>query len=155
MPAFPLELISIISSIRGQPIPAPSELEFFFEITQEAAAKNFLVFKQYRFVLGRAIEVQKLSPLGHSSEFKKPHVLQKILKNHPLWARMERLLIEGSQWPLKEISKSNRVVDLQEALQFGNHRAPPASIIQHQHLRLHVQRLRRTCHILGSDQCPP
>jgi hypothetical protein len=51
-PAFPSELISIISSIRGQPISVPLEPEFYFEMTQEAAAKNFLVFKQYRFVLG-------------------------------------------------------------------------------------------------------
>jgi hypothetical protein len=35
---------------------------------------------------------------------------------------MERLLIEGSRWPLEKISKSNRIVDLQEALQFGNHK---------------------------------
>jgi hypothetical protein len=122
MPAFPLELISIIRRIRGQPIPAPSEPEFFFEMMQEAAAKIFLVFKQYRFDLGRAIEAQKLSPLGCGSEFKKPHVLQRIFKNHLLWARMECLLINKSRWPLQEISKSNRVADLQEALQFGNHK---------------------------------
>jgi hypothetical protein len=115
-----LELISIISSIRGQPIPAPLEPEFFFEMTHKAAAKNCLVFKQYRFDLEQAIEAQKFSPLSYGSEFKKPHVLQQIFKNHLLWARMECLLIKGSQWPLKEISKSNRVVDLQEALQFGN-----------------------------------
>ncbi len=36
---------------------------------------------------------------------------------------MERLLIEGSRRPLKEITKSNRVVDLQKALQFGNHKS--------------------------------
>jgi hypothetical protein len=35
---------------------------------------------------------------------------------------MERLLIKGSQWPLEEIRKSNRVADLQEALQFGKHK---------------------------------
>jgi hypothetical protein len=64
MPAFPLELISIIRSIRGQPIPAPSEPEFFFEMMQEAGAKNFLVLKRYSFDLGQAIEAQKLSPLG-------------------------------------------------------------------------------------------
>jgi hypothetical protein len=111
-PAFPLELISIIRSIRGQPIPAPSEPEFFFETMQEAAAKNFLVFKWYRFDQGRAIEAQKLSPLGYGSEFKKPHVLQQIFKNYPLWARMECLLIQGSRWLLEEISKSDRVADL-------------------------------------------
>jgi hypothetical protein len=98
------------------------EPEFFFDMTQEAAAKNLLVFKWYGFDLGRAIEAQKLSPLGYGSEFKKPEVLQEIFGNHPLWARMEYLLIKGSQWPLKEISKEDRVADLQEALQFGNHK---------------------------------
>ncbi len=43
--AFALELITIIRSIRGQPIPVPSEPDFFFEMMQEAVAKNFLVFK--------------------------------------------------------------------------------------------------------------
>jgi hypothetical protein len=32
------------------------------------------------------------------------------------------LLIKGSKWPLMEISKSNRIADLTEALQFGNHK---------------------------------
>ena len=35
---------------------------------------------------------------------------------------MERLLTKGSRWPLKEISKEDRVADLQEAIQFGNHK---------------------------------
>jgi hypothetical protein len=35
---------------------------------------------------------------------------------------MERLLIEGSKWPLTEISKRDRIADLIEALQFGNHK---------------------------------
>ncbi len=91
-------------------------------MTQEAVANNFLVFKQYKFNLGRAIKVQMLSPLGYGSEFKKPQVLQKIFKNHPFWARMEHLLIKGSRWPLEEISEEDRVADLQEALQFGNHK---------------------------------
>ena len=32
------------------------------------------------------------------------------------------LLIKGSKWPLTEISKSSRMADLTEALQFGNHK---------------------------------
>jgi hypothetical protein len=35
---------------------------------------------------------------------------------------METILVNGSQWPLAEISKDNRVADLQEALAFGNHK---------------------------------
>jgi hypothetical protein len=122
MPAFPLELISVINKIRSQPIPVPTEPEFFFNMMQEVAAKKLLVLKWYTFDLGRAIEAQKLSPLSYGSEFKKPEVLQKIFGNHLLWARMEPLLIEGSRWPLKEISKEDRVADLQETLQFGNHK---------------------------------
>jgi hypothetical protein len=117
-----LKLMSIINKIRGQPIPVPMEPEFFFNMMQEAAAKNFLVFKRYGFDLGRAIEVQKRSPIGYGSEFKKPEVLKKIFRNHLLWERMERLLSKGSRWPLKEISKKDRVADLQEALKFRNHK---------------------------------
>ncbi len=79
--------MSIINEIRGQPIPAPMEPEFFFDMMQEAAAKNFLLFKQYNFNLGRAIEAQKFSPLSYGSEFKKPQVLKNIFKNHPLWEK--------------------------------------------------------------------
>ncbi len=35
---------------------------------------------------------------------------------------MKHLLIEGYKWPLTEISKSNRIADLTDALQFGNHK---------------------------------
>jgi hypothetical protein len=120
-PAFPLELMSIMNKIRGQPIPVPTELEFIFNMTQEVAAKNFLVFKRYGFDLGRVIEAQKRLPIGYGSEFKKPEVLKKIFRNHPLWERMECLLSKGSWWPLKEISEKDRVADRQEALRFGNH----------------------------------
>jgi hypothetical protein len=35
---------------------------------------------------------------------------------------METILVNRSQWPLREISKEVRVADLQEALTFGNHK---------------------------------
>jgi hypothetical protein len=35
---------------------------------------------------------------------------------------MEHLLINGSEWPLEEISERDRIADLTEALQFGNHK---------------------------------
>jgi hypothetical protein len=35
---------------------------------------------------------------------------------------MEHLLIKGSKWPLEEISKIDRIADLNEALEFGNHK---------------------------------
>jgi hypothetical protein len=34
---------------------------------------------------------------------------------------MEKLLINGLEWPLSELDQSNRIADLDEALAFGNH----------------------------------
>jgi hypothetical protein len=96
--------------------------EFAFDLTKEAAEKNFCLLKKYGLDLSRAIDAQKSSPLSYGSEFKPPHVLKCIYRNHPLWPRMEQLLINGSQWPLVEISEEDREADLHEALVFGNHK---------------------------------
>jgi hypothetical protein len=115
-PAFPTNLINIIGDITGQPSPAPMKQEFAFELTKEAAEKNCCVLKKYGLDLSRAIDAQKSSPLSYGSEFKPPHILKRIYCNHPLWPHMEQLLINGSQWPLDEISEEDREADLHEAL---------------------------------------
>ncbi len=72
--------------------------------------------------LGQAIAAQQDLLLGYGSEFKPPQVLQRLFLHHPLWTRMETILVNGSQWPLAKISKDDRVVDLQEAPAFENHK---------------------------------
>jgi hypothetical protein len=44
-PAFLPDLIDIIRSIRETACTQPQQPEFFFELTPEAAKKNFLVLK--------------------------------------------------------------------------------------------------------------
>ena len=41
---------------------------------------------------------------------------------------MEDILKNGSKWPLEEISKEDRVSDLQEALIFGNHKGASSNL---------------------------
>ncbi len=120
--AFPVELIEFINEIREEALPVPTPQEFVFDMTEEAAKKNFMILKKYDFDLEEAINAQKSSPLGYGSEFRPPQKLRRIFKHHPLWERMECLLIERSKWPLTEINKSNRIADLTNALQFGNHK---------------------------------
>jgi hypothetical protein len=96
--------------------------EFAFELIKEAAEKNYCLLKKQGLDLGWAINAQKSSPLSYGSEFKPPHILKRIYRNHPLWPRMEQLLINGLQWPLDEISEEDREADLREALAFGNHK---------------------------------
>ncbi len=100
----------------------PTPPEFVFDMTEEATKKNFRILKKYDFDLEKAINAQNSSPLGYGSEFRPPQTLRRIFKHHPLWERMECLLIGGSKWPLTEISKSDRTADLTNALQFGNHK---------------------------------
>jgi hypothetical protein len=121
-PAFPLYLINIIQSIRKTACPQLQQPKFFFELMSEAAEKNFLVLKRHNMDLGQAIAAQKDSPLGYGSEFKPPQVPRRLFLHHPLWERMETILVNVPQWPLKEISKEDRAADLQEALAFGNHK---------------------------------
>jgi hypothetical protein len=121
-PAFPTNLINIIGDITGQPSPTPMKQEFAFELTKEAAEKNYCLLKKYGLDLSWAIDAQKSSPLSYGSEFKPPHILKRIYRNHPLWPCMDQLLINRSQWPLDEISEEDREVDLHEALVFGNHK---------------------------------
>jgi hypothetical protein len=71
-----------------------------------------MILKKYNFDLAKAIEAQKSLPLGYGLEFWPPQTLKKIFMNHPLWNQMESLLIEGSKWPLTELSERDRIEDL-------------------------------------------
>jgi hypothetical protein len=78
-------MLKIIQQIIGSESLCPNKLEFCFEITLEAAERNFLVLKCHNFKLGTAIEAQSKSPVGYGSEFQKPWILSPLLGNHPLW----------------------------------------------------------------------
>ncbi len=81
-----------------------------------------MILKSFNFNIGRAIEAQAKSPMGHGSEFGKGGILFPLLQNHPLWPRMKGLLEFGSQWPTEPIPGEDRIADLNKALSFGNHK---------------------------------
>jgi hypothetical protein len=43
--------------------------EFSFELTSEAAQRNYLILKKYNLDLKAALNVNSSLPLGHGSEF--------------------------------------------------------------------------------------
>jgi hypothetical protein len=77
---------------------------FCFEMTTEAAEKNFMVLKIHQFSLKKAIEAQAGSPAEYGSEFRKPEILKPLLGNHCLWPCMKNILLHGSQWLLTPIT---------------------------------------------------
>ncbi len=74
----------------------PKKPLFCFEMTTEAAEKNFMVLKSHQFSLKKAIEAQAGSPVEYGSEFRKPEILKPLLGYHCLWPCMKNILLHGS-----------------------------------------------------------
>ncbi len=101
----------------------PTQPEFTFDLTPEAAAKNYLVLmKKYIGDLGALLEVQRNSIVGYGSEFRDVDTLRKIFGWHPNWTRMSKILENGSEWPLEPLDEELRCDDVDAALAFGNHK---------------------------------
>ncbi|KAL3767984.1 hypothetical protein ACHAWU_005442 [Discostella pseudostelligera] len=90
-------------------------------MTQEAALRNFCIIQKYGDI-EKAIEGQRHSHVGYGSEFREIDILTPLLKHHPYWEKFKSLLSRGSDWPLMDIDDDERQADVQEALQFGNHK---------------------------------
>ena len=65
------------------PCPTPAEPEFKFTMTEEAAHHNFCVLSKYGKDLGKALEAQKMSPLGYGSKFRATSSLKLVFGLHP------------------------------------------------------------------------
>jgi hypothetical protein len=83
---------------------------------------KLLVLRKFNFDLEKALAAQVGLPVGYGSEFQKGKLLLPLLKNHPLWNRMKKMLTHGSQWPTEPITEEDIAADLIEALKFGNHK---------------------------------
>ena len=120
---WPSNLISILRRIAETPCRQPSKPLFVFEFNLEAANKNFILLKRkFGGDLSEALLAQSDSPLGYGSEFKPIETLEPIFENHPSWRRMKRILMHGSKWPLQPLDEENRIKDVEDALNFGNHK---------------------------------
>eukprot|EP00957_Ditylum_brightwellii_P034683 2628959-Ditylum_brightwellii.AAC.1 len=76
--------------------------EFRFEMLNKAVEYNFCELAKYGKYLGRALEAQKASLQGYGLEFRDVQQLEKIFHCHPNWERLNRMLLKGSEWLLKE-----------------------------------------------------
>ncbi len=121
-PWWPTKISSIVKAIISSDCIPPSETPFLFELSIEAAHKNFCVLSKYNFDLGRVIEAHKNSPISYGSEFRPSSTLHQILHLHPRWPLFKSLLDGGSSWPLSTITEEQRIKDVEEALEFTNHK---------------------------------
>jgi hypothetical protein len=98
------------------------EPEFTFELTKEAAAKNFLVLRKYCFSLEAALSAQKGTQLEYGSEFRTVEELAPVFELHPLWEDIKGTLTSGAVFPLRDLDEETRLADFAAALERGNHK---------------------------------
>ena len=119
---WPADLLEKVRELVSKPSREMRKPEFEFELTSEAALKNFLVLKKYGLNLEAALEAQKGTPLEYGSEFRTVEELAPIFSKHPYWDKMQSLLTVGSSFPLKPLEEEVRIADLEAALARGNHK---------------------------------
>ena len=82
---WPEDLVEIVQRVLDIPIRNPDKPEFAFEMTIEAAERNYpLLMQSYKGSLELALKAQQHSPLGMGSEFRPIEVLQAIYSLHPI-----------------------------------------------------------------------
>ena len=120
---WPDNLIELVARTTRQSCLAPKTPEFVFKLDNNTARESLCVLEKHGLDLRRAIESQKESPLGYSLEFRPTGSLEPIFGHHPNWSRMKAILENGLDWPLADLSSAERKEDLEEALEFGNHKS--------------------------------
>jgi hypothetical protein len=120
---WPSNLIKIIRAIKTIPPQQPTPPEFTFEVTCEAAERNYmLLMHKHKGSLAASLESQRDSTVGYGSEFRDEATLYHLFARHPTWNWMTPILRNGSKWPLEPLNEDSRRADVDEALAFGNHK---------------------------------
>jgi hypothetical protein len=120
---WPNDLISILQKIMATPCQPPMKPIFEFDLSIEAASKNYILLKHtFGGDLQRALDAQPNSPLRHGSKFRQIETLKSIFENHTSWNRTRSVLTFGSSWPLAPLDEMEREKDVEEAIIFGNHK---------------------------------
>ena len=120
--AWPNDLISVVAKVLEHSCECPSPPLFTFEMSREAAERNFCILVRHGMSLEKALNSQQHSPLGYGSEFRPSTVLAPLLRRHPNWERLQNLLTYGSNWILSHLDDDERAQDVTDALSFGNHK---------------------------------
>ena len=82
-----------------------------------------ILSQKFKLDLEAAIQAQSNSILGYGSEFRPVHSLKRLLHKHPLWSKFEKMLTVGADYPLEPMSEEDRLQDITDAMERGNHKS--------------------------------
>ncbi len=96
---------------------------FIFKRCPNAAAHNAKILEEHNFQLDSIIKTQHPSQISYGSEFRSSIDLEELLRNHPLWPKLQDILDNGASFPLEPISDKDREEDLDFHSTRGNHKS--------------------------------
>jgi hypothetical protein len=92
-------------------------------MTPAAARHNSAILRNVQFDMHRALSNEHpLSPLQFGSEFRTTQSLAPLLAHHPNWYRIHQLLDDGCEFLASTLSETDRLRQIDLALDFGNHK---------------------------------
>jgi hypothetical protein len=105
------------------PCPHPLKPLFKFDLSVEAAEKNFILLThKFGEDLHLTLHNQNGLPLSYGSKFKPASMLESIFRVHPSRQKMKTVPSKGLAWPLLTLDNSKQLKDINNALRFGNHK---------------------------------
>ncbi|KAI2497538.1 hypothetical protein MHU86_16941 [Fragilaria crotonensis] len=114
-------LADALATILHSGQPRTHATEFRFDWTHDAARHNLAVLKRYALDLDAALRAQPFSALTPGSEFR-PRTSPRSCPPTPS-GRVFRSASRRGEFPLREISDSDRLADVRANLARGNHKS--------------------------------
>jgi hypothetical protein len=115
----------ILTLMQSQP-PTPSIPPFRFGTTPPELAHNARVIEAAGFDFDQLLPLHQGSTLGFGSEFRPVEDLKPLLAKHPLFTFVAKILSEGMDYEYhvgKQLTESERLVEMSGQLQRGNHKS--------------------------------
>ena len=117
------DLPCTIQKVLSTTQPPITASPFTFERSTRAATKNSMLLHQYNFDVEKAMQSVPNSIMEYGAEFRPTSVLEPLLQHHQQWTAIKDILINGAKYPLRPLSESDRLADIDYMLERGNHKS--------------------------------
>jgi hypothetical protein len=109
------------------PVPAPNQPSLFFNTTAQALSHNARKIANANHDLSQQLQNNSDTTLHFGSEFGPTDQLEMVLGGHPRFGQLQTILTAGMDyWFKTELSKSDRLIELTQMLERGNHKSSVA-----------------------------
>jgi hypothetical protein len=123
----PPDFLIRLQRIARTPVPAPKAPSLIFDTSPSALAHNAQQLANAGFDLSQLLHKNRHTTLHFGSEFRPIDHLADVLGGHPLFGQLRTILTKGMDYRFKtELPESERLLELAQMLERGNHKSSEA-----------------------------